>query len=369
MATEKTEIASSVLKECFDEARFRQVAGLLGSVHGGFSQRRFMRKALQGLEELSLIQRLRRMTESVQEALGLDYLESVEVLKLLAPKLESSLVTLFLPDFVGVYGRQHFDESMEALKYFTRFGSSEFAVREFLRLDLVRGLEWMYEWSLDEDEHVRRLASEGCRPRLPWSFRLEALMGDPRPALPILENLKRDGSLYVRKSVANHLNDISKDHPQLVLDWIGEWGLEHEYTAWIAKRALRTLIKRGDKEALALFGAGALPEVEVEQWEVEPREMVLGETLMLELRMKSVAEREQRLVIDYVIHYVKKAGSSSAKVFKWKEVVLGGGEELWLRKKQRMQNFTTRVHHAGRHRVEVMVNGEKLAETEFLLRI
>lgn len=361
------------LKHWFDEARFRQVAEWLGELHDGFDRRRYMRVALPGLEELSLLQRLRRMTEAVHEGLRLEFLPAIEVLKELAPKMDHGFVTLFLPDYVGLHGRGHFDDSMEALRYFTSFGSSEFAVREFLRMDLSRAMKWMRRWSQDENEHVRRLASEGCRPRLPWSFRLEAFIKDPSPVLPILENLKADESLYVRKSVANHLNDISKDHPTLALETVRKWGLENRHTAWIAKRALRTLIKKGDKQALDMFGAGEIPQVKVLKFAVTPKQLRLGDVLALDLELESTADvgagtlKPQKLVIDYVIHYVKKDGGRSPKVFKWKEVALGSGERLRLEKRQQIRNFSTRVHHAGRHQVEVMVNGEKLAGAEFLL--
>ncbi len=136
---------------------------------------------------------------------------------------------LFLP--FGLYGHDDFEASMEALKFFTRFGSSEFAVREFLKRDLPRTLAVMEVWSRDGDEHVRRLACEGCRPRLPWSFQLGALIADPAPVVPILENLKADPSLYVRKSVANHLNDITKKHPDWVMDRLTDWPLENSPTA------------------------------------------------------------------------------------------------------------------------------------------
>jgi 3-methyladenine DNA glycosylase AlkC len=363
------ETKAPALKHWFDEARFRQVAADLAEIHQGFNRKKFIRLALENLDDLSLMQRLRRMTVCTHEALGCDYLRSVEVLKELAPRIDHAFVTLFMPDFVGLYGKEHFDESMEALKYFTRFGSSEFAVREFLKRDFKRGMKTMRRWSKDNDEHVRRLASEGCRPRLPWSFRLEALVADPSPALPILENLKTDPSLYVRKSVANHLNDITKDHPTLVLDTLSGWDLEHPHTGWIAKRALRTLIKLGDKQALALMGAGEKAQVKVAAFAVQPRELTLGESVTLSATMQSTSAQTQKLVIDYAVHYVKKSGGSSAKVFKWKELTLGAGEGLVLKKNQRIQDFTTRVHHAGRHQVDLLVNGEKLAEDGFILKL
>ncbi|TLD68378.1 DNA alkylation repair protein [Phragmitibacter flavus] len=361
--------SAPALKNWFDEARFRSVAGELAKVHTGFDRKRFLKVALAGLEELSLMQRLRRMTFAAHEGMELEFLEAVEVLKELAPKIDHSFVTLFLPDYVASYGQENFDESMEALKFFTPFGSSEFAVREFLKMDLKRGLRFMRTWSKDEDEHVRRLSCEGCRPRLPWSFRLEVLVRDPEPVMPILDRLKADRSLYVRKSVANHLNDITKDHPTRVIEILRGWDWSNAHSAWIAKRALRTLIKAGDREALALMGAGEMAKVKVGAFRVEPRQIKLGEAVAMEAKIQSTSEQTQKLVIDYAVHYVKKSGGTSAKVFKWKELMLGAGEVLVLRKNQRIQNFTTRVHHAGWHGVELLINGEKLAADGFTLNV
>jgi 3-methyladenine DNA glycosylase AlkC len=239
-----------------------------------------------------------------------------------------------LPDYVGLYGKDDFDTSMEALKIFTAFGSSEFAVREFLRADPRRTLAVMQAWSLDESEHVRRLASEGSRPRLPWSFRLDALMADPELAAPILDNLKADPSLHVRKSVANHLNDISKLHPAWVMERLEGWPLDNPNTAWITRHALRTLIKRGDRRALAVIGAGEKPKLLLHDLKVSPKKLRLGERMSLSFGLKSTARKSQRLVVDYTVHYVKKSGASSAKVFNLETAVgrarLGRCGRVWV---------------------------------------
>src|SRR5262249_42264444 len=151
-------------------------------------------------------------------------------------------------------------------------------------------------------------------------FRLDALIADPSPVAAILENLKTDSSLYVRKSVANHLNDITRDHPVWVMDRLQTWPLENQHTAWIAKRALRTLIKKGNQRALSIIGAGKKPAVLVHNLKVSPQKITLGECIELSFRLESTSSKTQRLVIDYIIHYVKKSGETSAKVFKLKEL-------------------------------------------------
>lgn len=357
----------SALKEIFDERQFRHIAQETAVVCPAFDAERFLRLALQGLEELSLMQRLRRTAESLHAALPLDYREAVAVLRLLAPRMKSKFATLALPDFVSLYGLDDFDFSMEALRFFTTFGSSEFAVRCFLRQDLPRALATMQVWTLDENEHVRRLASEGSRPRLPWSFRLETLMGDPSLTAPILTRLMGDPSLYVRQSVANHLNDITKDQPDWLLGQVENWPLDNPRTAWIAKRALRTLIKKGDPRALAVVGAAAEPKVQVTDFVVAPHRLTLGERLNLSFTLKSEAQEPQRLVVDYIVHYVKKSGAALPKVFKLKEFTLPAGASVCIARSQTVRDFTTRVHYPGLHAVEIVVNGRTSASASFHL--
>ena len=231
-----TDQQSPALKEIFNPERLQHIASEMTAVYPSFEARRFLKLAKSGLADLSVMQRMARVSECLHAVLPLDFEASLQVLRALAPRLNSGFVSMCLPHYVASYGAHAFDQSMDALKYFTAFGSSEFAIRHFLRSDLERSLKLMHDWSLDDNEHVRRLASEGCRPRLPWSFRLETIQADPTLAANILDNLKADTSLYVRKSVANHLNDITKDHPDWVLDLIESWSLDNRHTAWIAKR-------------------------------------------------------------------------------------------------------------------------------------
>jgi 3-methyladenine DNA glycosylase AlkC len=355
------------LKDMFNAARYRRIAADTAAVYPRFDTKKFLSLSLPGLDDCNLLQRMRRVSEGLRATLPPDYAKALAILRKLAPRTEPGFISLFLPDFVGLYGLDHFDLSLDALKFFTPFGSSEFGIRPFLRQDLRRALKVMEAWSREENEHVRRLASEGCRPRLPWSFRLNALIDDPSPTAKILETLKADPSLYVRKSVANHLNDITKDHPAWVLDRIERWDLENAHTAWIVKRALRSLIKAGDQRALAMIGAGNAAEGRTRAFTISPRRLCLGARVELSFEFVSTARAPQKLVVDYAIHYVKKSGGSSAKVFKWKELQVAPGEAVSLRKSQVVKDFTTRKHHPGSHRVEVMVNGAVFAAGEFLL--
>ncbi|MCF4998504.1 DNA alkylation repair protein [Pseudomonas syringae] len=359
------ETAAPALKEIFNTARLQHIASEMSEVYPAFNAKAFLKLANEGLADLSIMQRMARVSECLHAVLPLGYEDSLDVLRALAPRLNSGFVTLCLPHYVASYGGHAFDTSMDALKYFTTFGSSEFAIRHFLRSDLERTLERMHDWATDENHHVRRLASEGSRPRLPWSFRLERVQADPRLAARILDSLKADESLYVRKSVANHLNDITKDHPEWVLDAIEGWDLRNKHTAWIAKHALRSLIKQGNARALTVIGAGDKPEVELIDVKVEPATVRLGESITLSFTVKSTVTQSQKLVIDYAVDYVKANGSTSAKVFKLKGLTLGGNSEAFVSRSQQIKELTTRKHYAGRHAVHVMVNGERLGGTAF----
>lgn len=364
MADNTTEPAP-LLKEIFNRDRLQHFARETATIHPAFDGERFLALTSDGLDDLSIMQRLRQIAVSFHATLPGPFEKNIEILWALAPRINHGFASITLPEYVALYGHDHFDLSMEALAFFTRFGSSEFAVRHFLQKDLARTLDVMQRWSLDDNEHVRRLSSEGCRPRLPWSFHLKALIADPSPVAPILENLKSDQSLYVRKSVANHLNDITKDHPEWVFDTIAGWDQADARTGWIMKQALRTLIKKGDSRALHIFGAGHKAEVDVTGFSVTPAALKLGGAVKISAMLVSTASAPQKLLVDYAVHYVKKAGGTSKKVFKWKEITLEAGATVDLSISRAIRDFTTRVHYAGRHAVELIVNGEVLAEGAF----
>ena len=362
-----TDQSAPALKEIFNVERLQHIASEMSAVYPKFDAKGFLKHASAGLDELSVLQRMARVSESLHAVIRLDYAQTLELLYALAPRLNSSFVSLFLPHYVASYGLDDFERSMAALKYFTTFGSAEFAIRPFLLRDLPRTLAVMQTWSLDDNDHVRRLASEGSRPRLPWSFRLTEIQANPELCASILDNLKADPSLYVRKSVANHLNDITKDHPDWVLTLIEGWSLANPHTAWIARHALRSLIKQGNTRALTIMGAGAKAEVKIHQLSVTPAVINLGERISLSFNLESTADTAQKLVVDYAIDYVKSAGHSAKKVFKLKAFTLGAGEQQSIRREQHIRELTTRKHYPGRHAVHVLVNGEKLASAEFEL--
>lgn len=355
------------LKEMFNQKFYKHFAGVFAEADKNFDHRKFFQHVTKGLDDLSLNARLRNTSVILRSHLPGDFAAAVNILYKAAPALQKGYTALVLPDFIGLYGHDHFDLSMEALRRFTSMGSSEFAVREFLKRDLPRTLRVMQEWAKDKDPHVRRLASEGSRPRLPWSFRLDAVIKDPSLTTPILEQLKSDDELYVRKSVANHLNDISKDNTAYMLRLVKSWDAAHPSTAWIIKHASRTLIKKGDADSLSLFAFEKNLRLRVDNLRLQPKQLKLGDTLSFSFELVSEKKTSQKLVVDYAIHYAKASGFLSRKVFKLKELVLAPGQTMTILKKQVIKDMTTRKHFNGRHTVEILVNGKSFGQAAFNL--
>ncbi len=367
MTADKSE-AAPALKEIFNRERLRHIARETEAVWPQFDGKRFVKLATSGLDDLGIMQRMRQTAVSLHETLPDDFPRALAILKELAPRIGHGFASITLPEFVALYGQNHFKSSLDALKFFTRFGSSEFAVRHFLLADFDRTLRVMRGWADDGNEHVRRLASEGSRPRLPWSFQLKNLIADPSPTASILETLKADPSLYVRKSVANHLNGIGKDQPDLLVERVSGWDREDRQTAWIVRHALRTLIKKGEPRALALIGTTGKADVKVESFSVAPARIKLGDRITTKATLISTSKTPQQLMVDYAVHYPKKNGVSR-KVFKLKETELAPGGHRELSISQTVKDFTTRKHNAGFHKMELMVNGEVLATSGFQLDI
>jgi 3-methyladenine DNA glycosylase AlkC len=357
------------LKEMFNQAFYQHLSIELAKVYNDFDRLSFYRRALLDNDDLSLNQRMRNTSVLLRDFLPLDFPTAADILKKVIPHTKKGYTNLLFPDFIGLYGHEHFEISMESLKYFTSFGSSEFAIREFLKRDFSRTIQYMIKWSKNKDPHVRRLSSEGSRPRLPWSFKLDEVIRDPSLTKPILENLKTDPELYVRKSVANHLNDISKENPDYMLALVKGWDQSDPRTAWIIKHASRTLIKKGDSASLSVFNYEKNPKLRIDKFKLHTPKLQLGEKLHFDFDLVSEKNREQKLVVDYLIHYRKKAGSLSPKVFKLKNVSLKPNEKVTITAKQLFRNFTTRTHFKGRHVLEIQINGKIMHSRPFHLSI
>lgn len=356
------------LKNWFDRAFYEDLASSLREVHPTFDRTGFVAAAVDDLDTLELKQRMTRAAELCRQYLPQDYGTALELLCRVAPRYDGQFRGMYAAEFIGLYGLDDPERSLEALKWLTPFSSSEFGVRPFIRQDLDRTLAVVTTWASDDNHHVRRLASECSRPRLPWSFRLDALIDDPQPLHVILDTLKTDDELYVRKSVANNLNDVSKDHPETMLDWVESWDRQDDRTAWIVRHGARSLIKAGHPRSFALFGFEAKPRLAVENLKVKPKRIKLGETVTFSFDIVSRARRDQKLAVDYAIHYVKASGRPSRKVFKLCEIVLEAGARHTAEKRQTFKDFSTRTHHPGRHVFELLINGKTRGEVEFHLK-
>ena len=195
---------------------------------------------------------------------------------------------------------------------------------------------------------------------------------DPSPTLPILEELKFDDELSVRKSVANHINDIAKDHPAVAVRLLSKWMREadpkdQKKIEWIVRRALRTLVKEGHPEALSLLGVSSSVAVQVGKLRLSEEKLRLGEKLKFLFSVKSLSNLDQKLVIDYRIHFVKANGKPSMKVFKLKNLVLGPKVQVEIEKIHHIKEITTREYYDGLHVIDVQVNGVVKKSGQFTL--
>ncbi len=299
-----------------------------------------------------------------------DYQRAIEILiASLGPKLEAAELTgievfVYLPHvfYVAEFGVEHFEASMRAQYELTQRFSAEYSIRVFLERYPEQTLARLREWAHDQNVHVRRLVSEGTRPRLPWAPRLRAFQADPRPVLELLELLKDDPELYVRRSVANNLNDIGKDNPAALIQTCRQWA--EAATAerrWLIRHALRSAVKRGDPAALEILGFGEATAAVVREIRVVPAIVPIGETVTVAVELANEGSSTERLLVDLRVHFVKANGRPSPKVFKLKELDLAPHASAELTKTISLAQHTTRTHYPGPHRVEVLVNGRASA--------
>ena len=302
------------LKALYNQVFVQDLATTIAEASSGFDAVDFERRVFDAAwNERELKQRMRHITQTMQATIPGDYRAQIEVLNQVAPTVKDGLLGMVFPDFVEQYGLEDYEISVQAMEHFTEYSTAEFAVRPFIE-KYPQMMDQMLAWADHPNEHVRRLASEGCRPRLPWGMALKAFKKDPAPILPILEKLKADDALYVRKSVANNLNDIIKDNPDIVLKTAKRWlKTEHPHTRWIVKHGTRTLLKRGDKRALALFGLADASGLQVSDLSFTKNELTIGEYFHFSFKLH--VDRPRTVRLEYGIYFVKANGSQSRKVF------------------------------------------------------
>ena len=313
-----------------------------------------------------LKQRIRHVAVVLQKHLPGDYPDALALLLSAALEVEDlGFTAMVFNDFVEEYGVEYPDVSLPALEQFTKLVSAEFAIRPFIELYPDRTFGQLTAWAAGDDWRVRRLASEGSRPRLPWGRGLPSLKRDPAPILPILSMLRGDPSEDVRRSVANSLNDVSKDHPDLVVDLLASWQDGSAEIDALTKHALRTLLKKGHPGALAVLGFSSDPAIAVEVAKIEPASIPIGGSVELRCEIVATGPAPQRLMIDYAVEVQNVSGTGSRKVFKGKVVELAPGERTDLKRKISLQPMSTRAILPGPHFVEIQVNGLVLDRLEF----
>lgn len=368
-------------KNFFNPNMVAQMGGHLARV-GAFDADGFAARATAGLEPLELKERSVHIRQALVDHLPSNFEAACDLMvRALHPETSresgnemdadgiAGWAVMPMADVVATLGLGHHATSMVALGEMTKRFSAEFAVRPFFITDQEATLAVFKKWAREENFHLRRLASEGSRPRLPWGLRLQSFVEDPTPILPILEQLKDDPEEYVRRSVANNLNDISKDHPDLVAQIAGDW-LKDASTqrTKLVKHACRGLVKDAHPKTLQVLGYGR-PRLHIDRFDLAETEIAMGGTLAFEAEITSLSDAPQPLMIDYVVHHRKANGSTSPKVFKLKIAEIAPGKTLTLKKSHAIKPITTRVYYAGTHFVELQINGESFGKEAFELNL
>ncbi len=360
------------IKNLFSRKFFDSLSSALNSTYPAFDQKVFLRDVFNHQwESLELKERLHHATQCLHKHLPEDYRTSLAILENAAEMLEiHGFADMVFSDYVAMYGLGDWDASLPALEIFTQYVSAEYAVRPFILQDPQRMMAQMLLWADHPSHHVRRLATEGCRPRLPWGLSLPVLKKDPSPILPILEKLKNDPNDNVRHCVANNLNDISRDNPHITLQALQNWqtsGIKD--FQYMLNQALRTLVKQGHPQALKMLGFSDQPAIKVSEVRLNNTTIHMGDDLQFEFKITSTTSQSQWLMIDYLVHHMRANGQLTPKVFKLSKKEIGAGETVHVRKKHGFQEVTTRRYYPGKHKLEIQINGCIFSSIEFELAI
>jgi len=364
----------NALKHLYNRGLLKRMSEALAEAEPSFDRKHFM-GFMPELELLEMKPRVRFLRDELHRQLPSDF---PKALKILLQSLKSGKLSGFdlwpYTEFVQTFGMEHPDLSLEALKKLTVLFTSEWAVRPFIRQYPKETMQFLQRCARDSNAHVRRWASEGSRPRLPWGERLQDFVRDPSPTLSILEQLKFDPELYVRKSVSNHLNDIAKDHPDLVVRvltaWKKEAGIKHaDKIDWIIRRSFRTLIKDGHAGALNLIGISQKVKIKLVDFKLMQKRIKMGDRIHFEFEIQSLSNQPHHLVVDYIIHFVKANNRTAPKVFKLKMIELPAKGKIRIEKKHHIKKITTREYYSGLHLLEIQINGLVVGKQEWNLQV
>ena len=356
------------LKNLYNEKFVEQLSSTINSYYKEFEKEKFYSTVFDdNWDDLELKQRMRHITVSLYTYLPNDYIKSINILKQTYPHMIGEgirLENIIFQDFVELYGLDDWDTSMDALECFTRNCSSEFAIRQFIVKDEDRAMKQMLIWAKSDDHELRRLASEGCRSRLPWAIALPSFKKDPTKVLEVLELLKDDDSKYVQKSVANNINDISKDNVEIVIDIVKKWQGHSKNRDWVLKHGSRTLLKASNKEILELFDYKNPSSLKLKKFICSD---VVKEGEEVHFSFDIVTdEKMDKLRVEYKLDFLRANGKHNSKVFKISEVDDFIGTKS-INKKYSFKAISTRRYYLGEHKLSVMINGVVLNESIFEL--
>lgn len=284
-----------------------------------------------------------------------------------SPLKSKVLEIMFLPDYIELYGLETPLKSLETMKEVTKLTTCEFVVRPFILKYEKQVMAKMLEWSTDEHVNVRRFSSEGCRPRLPWGASIPRFKKDPSPILPILENLKNDQEEFVKKSVANNLNDITKDNPEIAIKIFKKWYGDNDGTNWIVKHASRTLLKEAHPEMMNLFGYSDPKDVKTSSFQIQNTKVEIGGALSFQFELEVLSKKEANVRLEYAVYYLLANGKHSKKVFKISEKMMSPATKQIINRNQSFKVITTRKFYAGNHYVSLIINGEERDKAIFEL--
>ena len=359
-------------KNIYNEAFFDKFTVYFQKIKPDFNSKSFIKDIFKDdWKNKELKERMRHTTLTLGKYLPNDFEGNAKTIRRLIDYFEedeikeSSIEYMFLPDFIEIFGIDYFDSSMLAIERITQFTSCEFAIRPFIIKHPKKTIEQMHKWSKHEHAMVRRLSTEGARPRLPWAMAIPNLKKDPTPILLILETLKNDSSESVRRSVANNLNDIAKDNPSIVISLAKKWIGKSTETDWVVKHACRTLLKKGDTEVLELFGLGYSKDTIVENLKILTPTVPIGEALEFQFDLINHSRTEQKIRLEYGLHYLKANDTLSKKVFKISEKTYPPLSKTPITRKQSFKIITTRKFHIGKHGLSIIINGKEFDMLNF----
>lgn len=368
----------SLKDHLFNESKIKKIAKDIKAVYPAFKDKEFVRATVGKFPELELMQRISHIATTLKEYLPPKYEDAVAILTASLPAPCDPTQSdndfgefIYAPygHFVSEYGctKEHLKTSLSVLKECTQRFSAEWAIRNFLNTFPKEILAELKKWTKDSHYHVRRLVSEGTRPNLPWAKKVQITSGD---TIPLLDALYADKTRFVTRSVANHLNDIAKTQPTLVIETLKRWQdsgkqIDTEMM-FITKHSLRTLVKQGNKDALALLGHGST-KVVLEAFSIDTPKVKVGEALQFSFTLISTDKTPQDFIIDYIVHFKKANGSHAPKVHKLTMKRLQPKEVLVLTKKHPLRVMTTRTLYPGEHKVTLQVNGKVFDTYSFLL--